>query len=64
MRKNKNMEDKHRITLQIEALKKYPDRYKNLESFALSQLTEVQKASPTCTSFLNLKIREIISKYK
>ena len=55
--------DKDKITKALNDLKLEPERYKKLQSLALSQMTDSQKHSPVYLSIQDLKMREIMSKY-
>ena len=55
--------DKDKITKALNDLKLEPERYKKLQSLALSQMTDSQKHSPVYLSIQDLKMREIMAKY-
>ena len=57
------MDQKEKITQALNDLKNEPSRYKKLQSLALSQMTDSQKHSPVYLSIMDLKMREIMSKY-
>lgn len=57
------MEQKQKITLAIAKLKEDPERWKNITSFANSNLTEEKKNSSVHEPLLALKIREVLSEY-
>ena len=55
--------DKDKITKALNDLKLEPERYKKLQSLALSQMTDSQKHSPVYLSIMDLKCRKIMAKY-
>jgi len=55
--------DKDKITKALNDLKLEPERYKKLQSLALSQMSDSQKHSPVYLSIMDLKMREIMAKY-
>lgn len=55
--------DKDKITQALNDLKNEPERYKKLQSLALSQMSDAQKHSPVYLSIMDLEMRKIMSKY-
>lgn len=57
------MQKKELITHHLTEIKKDPERYKKLREFAISLLSEEQKKSEVFESLLDIKMRNILSKY-
>ena len=57
------MDSKDKITKALNDLRLEPERYKKLQSLALSQMSDSQKHSSVYLSIQDLKMREIMAKY-